>query len=115
MSFLARTESGAFRIQDGITLEEIERRLEKGDSPEDLLLSVDFPVGDYGSAVLDEEQAHRFVNGGHIKLSGFRLEKGNLGQYYRVYKKEINTFLGMAIFDERQKKLIPHKVFHREG
>lgn len=115
MSFLARTGSGAFRIQNGITLEEIEEHLEKGGSPEDLLLPVDYPIGDYGSVMLNEKNAHRFVNGGHINFSNFSLKKGNLGQYYKVYRNDTNTFLGMAVLEEKRKKLIPHKVFHREG
>lgn len=115
MSFLVRTGSGAFGIQNGITLEEIEAHLENGGKPEELLLPTDFPIKDYGRVILDEDKAHRFVNGGHIKLSDFRLEKGNLGQYYRVYRNDTNTFLGMATLGEWQKRLIPHKVFHREG
>lgn len=112
MSFLARTASGRFRIEDAVTFEEIHTHLEAGKPASALLLPVDFPIGEYGRIRLDEKQAKWFVNGGHLKLSEIRLENGSLRQYYRIYGGE--TFLGIATVDQAMKKVVPHKVFYRE-
>lgn len=112
MSFLARTASGSFTIENAITFEEIEEHINKGLPKEDLLVSIDYPIEGYKKAVLTPKQSKWFVNGGHIKLSEIKIDYDKDAQFYRVYNE--NEFIAMAYINTQTKKLVPHKVFFRE-
>ena len=112
MSFLARTASGAFTMENARTFEEIQKLLDRGLPKEELLLPVDFPLGNYRKAVLGEAVAKTFINGGHIRLTQADIDLSEEEKYYRVYRGD--EFIAMATVDERMKKLIPHKVFYRD-
>ncbi len=112
MSFLARTGSGAFHINEALTLEEIKKALEEGRDPASLLLPVDYPIGDYGRIDLNQAKAKRFVNGNWLKSDRLSIQEGNLKPYYRVYEGDL--FLGMGLLDQEKAQLRVHKVFFRQ-
>lgn len=119
MTFLARTGSGAFNIQEAVTFEELQARADSGLGFDDMILPVDFPLRDFPKASLQEKQAQIFVNGGHIKLYKVTFEdcdraakEDGSPQYYRVYKG--SDFIAMGYINEETKRLVPHKVFFRE-
>ncbi len=111
MSFLARTASGRFSIENTVTFEEIEAHLEKGLPKEELLLKTDYPINGYRKVELTPKQTKWFVNGGHIKLSEIKIDFSKDVQYYRVYNGD--EFIAMAYINAATKKLVPHKVFYR--
>ncbi len=85
MESLARLASGRFKIEDAIDLYELvdaysSRRFE-GEKYfvqpaekaalceiEKLILPIDYPLNHFGSVILDEETARRFIDGWHIAL-----------------------------------------------
>ena len=119
MTFLARTGSGAFSIQDAVTFEELQERADTGRGFDDIVLPVDFPLEAFPKASLQEKQAQIFVNGGHIKLykvtfegcSDPKTEDGRI-RYFRVCFGSV--FIGVGCINEETKRLVPHKVFFRE-
>ena len=111
MSFLARTGSGAFTMEDARTFEEIREHLDRGLPGEELLLPIDFPVQDFCKAVLKEPQGKLFINGGYVRLSQAQIEPGDDTKYCRVYSGD--RFIAMGTMDPSTNKLVPHKVFYR--
>ncbi|MBQ4340258.1 MAG: tRNA pseudouridine(55) synthase TruB [Firmicutes bacterium] len=112
MSFLARTASGRFSIENTVTFEEIEAHLEKGLPKEELFRPVDYPIDSYRKVVLDAKQTKWFVNGGHLKLSEIKIDFSRDADFYRVYNGD--EFIAMAYINTKTKKLVPHKVFFRD-
>lgn len=127
MSCLIRTASGAFTLDDTVTIEE----LTEG-NPENFLLETDFPLVHFGKAVVNEERGKWFVNGGHLRMSDvkiirepvFKDSESRLGireEYKKAYNiyldqnrtvcRESNGFLGVAFFNEEYKKLVADKIF----
>lgn len=94
MSGLQRLASGAFLIEDAVTLEEL-KSLKVGsdeideqtgkikkfaradfDKLEKYIMPTDFPLGKFGKAVIKEkERAKWFVNGGHIAMSEVNIQR----------------------------------------
>lgn len=112
MSFLARTASGSFGIENAVTFEEIEEHIQKGLPKEQLLVPTDYPIQGYRKAVLTPKQTKWFVNGGHLKLSDIKIDFDREERFYRVYNGDI--FVAMAYINASTKKLVPHKVFFRD-
>lgn len=112
MSFLARTASGRFTMENTVTFQELEAHLEAGLPKEDLLVSVDYPIDGYAKVLLNPKQAKKFVNGGHIKLSEIKNDFPKDKQYYRVYDGD--SFIAMAYINKETRRLVPHKVFFRD-
>lgn len=129
MSCLIRTESGAFTIDDSVTIEQL-----KEGNPADYLLEADFPLVHFGKAVVNEERGKWFVNGGHLRMSEANIitepefKDAEAGLNIREeYKKAYNiymakygsefegagTFLGVAFYNEEYKKLVADKIFYR--
>jgi len=136
MSFLARTGSGAFTINDAVTFEEIQNLVDEGRPVSEILKPVDFPIKDFPLAILKEKQGQIFANGGHIKLLKIDFPEGrgadesdavssgyfsgylalgenniNLRQYYRVFSGGV--FIGIGYVNKETDRLVPHKVFAR--
>jgi len=127
MSGLVRLACGAFQIEDSITFEEL------GELDEDqlngILLSADYPLVHFGTAILDEERARRFASGGHIKLSEVIIEREP--EYkdkeavlpirveyrcaYNMFERKVegDLFIGVAFYNTQYKKLVADKVFVR--
>lgn len=156
MESLCRLASGAFRIEDAIDLNELidshgSRRyegekyfVEPADDAalaeiEKLVLPTDYPLTHFGTAILSEEQARRFIDGWHISLrecepaarpefadSEPEIEirpeyRGAYKMYGRYAVKadassaedENLRFLGVAFYSPKYKKLVADKVFCR--
>lgn len=127
MTFLARTASGCFRIEDAVTFEELQAIADEGRPVEEILKPVDFPIESFPVAVLQPTQGRIFANGGHIKLWKVEFSKNEAGdesgflalgekdpeprQYYRVYSE--GSFLAIGYINSETGRLVPHKVFAR--
>ena len=137
MSFLLRTASGHLSIRDAVTFEEILREVEsvEGLSAEEILgvhgkeplkadlsrfiTPVDRMLSSFGSILLPEAGARRFINGNAVRLDRTeeaepcRLpEKARFAGMYRVYGPE-KQFLGTARIDRQRSLVIADKVFYR--
>jgi len=109
MSFLVRTRVGPFTIADGITPEEILKKLEEG-----TLLSAVKPVDilyeEFNDVTLDSRSMSRFLNGAVVVLNGNVAFKAN--ETVRVYSED-RQFLGVGriLPDSGNKALRAVKVF----
>ncbi len=85
MSFLVRTVSGDFRIEDGVSAESI-----KNMSMEDLteyILPIDEKISCMGSIVIDQVEGKKFQNGGKVSLKKIAyLDKDNSERLFKVYE-----------------------------
>lgn len=132
MSALVRTKSGVFSIENSVPLD-ILKSAASEDEVNSYILPADFPLVNFGTAVIKtNERAKWFVNGGHIRLSEteilkrpkFEQNEPPLGireeyqQAYNMYApdqtgEEKGTFLGVAFYNKKYKRLVADKVFHR--
>ncbi len=127
MSCLIRTASGAFSIDNTVTIEQ----LTEG-NPEQFLLEPDFPLVHFGKAVVNEDRGKWFANGGHLCMSEaviikepeFKDAETGLNireEYKKAYNVylgktgpsglEAGAFLGVAFYNEEYKKLVADKIF----
>ncbi|MEG0663391.1 MAG: tRNA pseudouridine(55) synthase TruB, partial [Anaerovoracaceae bacterium] len=105
MSALSRTASGVFFIEDAIDLEELRTMSKEEIIP--LILPTDYPLVNFTPVQLSREEAKNFIDGKHIVYSG-----EITGKKYKLYCEE--TFLGVAKYSEKYKKLVADKVFNTE-
>lgn len=84
MQQLTRTASGRFRLEESISLEQLEEMKEKA------LVPVDQMFLDYPAYVADAEQEKRFRNGCTVPIPGVEI-----GKIYRVYSPD-NEFLCLS-------------------
>lgn len=105
MSFLLRTASGQFKLEETTTLEELKEHLDER------LLPVEYPLQGYGKVKVSENQGTWFANGGRLDAARVRIleEPGPGHDYYGIYQD--TRFLGMAALIEGSFKA--HKVFVR--
>jgi len=139
MSFLARTSSGAFTLENTVTFEEL---AENGLAP--YLLMPDFPLVHFGKGVVSADRGKWFANGGQLSCSDVRVVKapefgrsGTLPQagsgadsgsgssdsedsplkireeYRRAYNiyTDSGKFLGVAFFDSKTRSFKADKIF----
>ncbi|MBR0596756.1 tRNA pseudouridine(55) synthase TruB [Sinanaerobacter chloroacetimidivorans] len=131
MSCLIRTASGIFTLENTVTLEEL------AEGPLDrYILDTDYPLVHFGRAAVSEERGKWFVNGGHLRMSEVKIEKEpefkdseqgldireEYKMAYNIYldqpqgsKDVTNGFLGVAFYNKQYKKLVPDKIFLRQG
>ncbi|MBQ6685993.1 MAG: tRNA pseudouridine(55) synthase TruB [Firmicutes bacterium] len=125
MSFLVRTATGAFTLENAATPEQLQENWTKYVMPADL------PLPHLGRLDLRKGRGAWFSNGGWLMNSDLvnREEPGvkitdeevmkhigvdeKLLNSYRVY--EDGLFLGTALWKEDQKRYIADKVFRHEG
>ena len=125
MSFLVRTATGAFTLENAATPEQLQEDWKKYVMPADL------PLPHLGRLDLRKGRGAWFSNGGWLMNSDLvnREEPGvkitdeavmkhigvdeKLLNSYRVY--EDGLFLGTALWKEDQKRYIADKVFRHEG
>lgn len=150
MESLCRLASGAFVLEEAIELDELidsygSRRYE-GDKYfvepasesglaqiEKLVLPVDYPLTHFGTVLLDEEQARKFIDGWHISPNDCRITqrpefesaeaeieiRAEYRMAYKLYGSLAATgssepvFLGVAFYSKKYKKLVADKVFCR--
>jgi tRNA pseudouridine55 synthase len=131
MSCLIRTASGAFTLNDTVTMEEL-----KENGAEPYLMSPDFPLVHFGQALVSDDRGKWFANGGHLRMSEIDVirepefkeqnndSESNLNireEYrsaYNIYLKdkalgerELGAFLGVAFYSPQYKKLVADKIF----
>ncbi|NLY71514.1 MAG: tRNA pseudouridine(55) synthase TruB [Clostridiales bacterium] len=117
MSFLVRKRSGAFRLENTSTLEELKKDWKS------LLLPLDFPLEQFGRLRIKPEREKWFSNGGYLRPkevevisepivkvnSKLKIKKEGLERAFNVYCQ--NRFLGVAIFDTNKGIYLADKVF----
>ncbi|MCQ2550592.1 MAG: tRNA pseudouridine(55) synthase TruB [Clostridia bacterium] len=116
---LERIGTGALKVENSITLEELEKTKWEN------LLPTDSILVNFGKVIVNENVGFRFVDGWHISMKDIlSLEEPKqvdenlldfidpkLLRAYRVYTGDI--FLGVAYFSEKYHKLVADKVFYR--
>ena len=101
MSFLLRTSSGGFKIEDAVTLQELEAE------PLRYLLPEETAVMHLTEAVLTERQAWRITQGVATSMAGmadglYRL-KGQSGEFYGIGKAAEGVMKGVKILHQADK------------
>lgn len=101
MSFLLRTSAGGFKIEDAVTLQELEAE------PLRYLLPEETAVMHLAEAVLTERQAWRITQGVATSMSGmadglYRL-KGQSGEFYGIGKAAGGVMKGVKILHQADK------------
>lgn len=125
LTALTRLSSGIFSEEEALGLEEL-KSMEK-ETVEGLLYSSDRPLVHFGKAVTDEETGLRFTTGWHLPLSRCEITekpefeekdfflpvREEFRRAYRVYAPVggRETFLGIAFYDDRYRKLVADKIF----
>ncbi|MGI6748714.1 MAG: tRNA pseudouridine(55) synthase TruB [Anaerovoracaceae bacterium] len=132
MSCLIRTASGAFTLDNTVTIEELTKN-----GPEQYLLKTDFPLIHFGQVYVNEKKARLFINGKYLNMSDVTIVKEpeylnskdefNIRQEYKsaynVYLNHDNKtppqdyteFLGVVFYNKEKNKLITDKVFYQAG
>ena len=101
MSFLLRTSAGGFKIEDAVTLQELEAE------PLRYLLPEETAVMHLTEAVLTERQAWRITQGVATSMAGmadglYRL-KGQIGEFYGIGKAAEGVMKGVKILHQADK------------
>lgn len=99
MSFLIRTSTGPFHIEDSYTLDEIKLTAENG-KLNDILLPVDYPLADYPEVNFGSEHEKELNNGCSVPYSALS------DSIYRVYCDNIFFGLGQYNKDDKSLKII---------
>lgn len=103
MSFLLRTETGSFNIDDAITLQELEY-YQRQDRVGDVLVSIDDALEDIDYAVVNKAQYRRIINGGFIGIEDIDYisessESKNKSEFIKIYCDR--QLIGTGFFEIR--------------
>lgn len=137
MSFLVRTRSGSFRLEDAVTIEELTSYVSQTEGiPEEeiisvrrneplssdmsrFVISVDQMLEGFGKIRLNSEEHRKYVNGGKIAARNAVVEMENslapdkkFSNLFRVYD-ESGRFSGTAAFNSESRIYTAGKVFFR--
>ncbi len=112
MESLKRTRVGNFKIEDAVTLREVERLVETGDC-EKYIITPDSIFMEYEGAVVKPEAEHALLNGN--KLSSGHLDRERQadlhdGDFIRVYNGK-REFKAVHVFVRDEDCFKPHKMF----
>lgn len=137
MSFLVRTRSGQFRIEDSLTLETLadaaaacegvsrEQLLEMRGEPEhrsrlrEFLTPVDQKLTDFGEIRLNAQEFRKFINGGKIAFRNAKVIRENVLSDNHKFSNHVlvcgpeGTFAGTAIMDREKRIYKADKVLNR--
>lgn len=102
MTSLIRMQSGVFKIEDALTLEEVSHMVEQGRLNE-ILLGLDTPFKSLESCNISKFALAKLLNGIKIDLSSFLIEKPEVNCSYRLYCE--NDFIGIGAYDAATKRL----------
>ncbi|MGL5348071.1 MAG: tRNA pseudouridine(55) synthase TruB [Peptostreptococcaceae bacterium] len=92
MSFLLRTSSGRFNLENGITLEEL-KEFSDNNTLDEHLYDIDYVLNNFNSIVLSENALKYYINGGIIDERRFIKKDFNENdEFVRVYSEK--EFLG---------------------
>lgn len=129
MSCLIRIETGAFSLDNAVTIEE----LQEAEDWRDFLIPADFPLLHFGKLQLKPDRVKWFLNGGYlidrdgdvlqmplatVDTAQLQIYMDNLSvpdsyrNLYCVYDDK-NIFLGTAVYQPREQRFVADKVFYR--
>jgi tRNA pseudouridine55 synthase len=100
LSFLIRTASGSFTIEDAYTLEQIAELWGKGDRS--FLLPIDYGLSEFPAMTVKEQAVVTIRNGIHLSPSGIcgGIGVSNLPPFVRLYGPD-GTLLALGRFQEQ--------------
>lgn len=98
LTALRRTGIGCLRVEQALTVEQLEDLLGQGQEPQTLLAPVDSLLSSLQSVGLDEEQTKRFMHGQRLPLSLMGKSSAR-SRIYGVLEHEQNAFLGTGILE----------------
>lgn len=112
LSFLLRVQSGPFRIEESLTKEEAEKKLQEGSIGE-CILPLDYAFGHFSAVVLREEALTPFVNGMAQSPAGLK-NYSISDKIVRVYSPT-ESFLGLGEWQKKCSEMVltPKKIFRR--
>lgn len=129
LTALERLESGVFTIENAVDLEAL-KTMEQTEI-EKLLLPTDTPLLHFGRVLTDTESGIRFTTGWHLPMKNCQILKRpefegkdfylpirpEFRRAYNVYAPVDGqeTFLGVAFYDDKYKKLVADKIFFARG
>lgn len=110
MEHLVRTKVDRFKVEDAITLNQIEEAVENG-VLDKYIVPVDEMLDDYSKCKVAED-AEKLVRNGNIITSGDTLYKMDHddGQVVRIYL-ESGEFIGLYEFEKKKQIYRPQKMF----
>ncbi|MDO5009950.1 MAG: tRNA pseudouridine(55) synthase TruB, partial [Intestinibacter bartlettii] len=114
MSFLLRTSSGKFNLENAITLEELEE-LKNTDSLDEYLYDVDYVLDNLPEVNLNPSAKRYYMNGGVIDSRRFVVKKSQNNDkendLVRVYCENIFVGVGKILKDNNTMTLKSDKLF----
>ena len=111
MSFLLRTSSGKFNLENSITLDELEKFVEEG-TVEEHAFDIDYTLDSYPKIVLRDNAVKYYSNGGIIE--SYRFNEKNYtdkDEYVRVYSHERFIGVGRLIRENGKVSVKSDKIF----
>lgn len=110
MEHLVRSRVERFKVEEGITLAQIEEYRDAG-TLDEYIVPVDEMLNRYSKCIVSEE-AEKLLNNGNIFTSGNTLLKMNHedGQIVRVYT-HYGKFIGLYMYHDKKKIYKPMKIF----
>ena len=111
MSFLLRTSSGRFNLENSITLEELEEFNESG-TLDKYLYDIDYVLNNFKSVTLKSSALKYYSNGGIIDSKRFSTDGINENdEFVRVYSDGNFLGVGKLIKDNKTISLKSDKIF----
>jgi tRNA pseudouridine55 synthase len=107
MSNLVRTSSGGFSLAEAVHLEDIERLHQSGEL-HSLLLAADRAINHFPDFIFDELKSRQLRCG--VSVNDFAINQLLNGDIVRAYDQR-GTFIGLLLWNEERKQLIPHKIW----
>ena len=111
MSFLLRTSSGKFNLENSITLDELEKFVEEG-TVEEHAFDIDYTLDSYPKIVLRDNAVKYYSNGGIIE--SYRFDEKNYtdkDECVRVYSHERFIGVGRLIREDGKISVKSDKIF----
>jgi tRNA pseudouridine55 synthase len=111
MKSLIRLRVGPFRIEEALTLPQLEEAFNSGQGQK-YLFPIDYVLGDFHAMVVNHTQQCSLIHGAPISIDtvlapGFVINQDNLS---RVYTEQ-GSFLGMVRYDAETQHWKPDKIF----
>jgi tRNA pseudouridine55 synthase len=110
MSFLLRTSSGKFNLENSITLEELEEH-KNNNTLESYLYDIDYVLSNFERVNLLESAKKYYINGGIIDKRRFNFEGKNTSEFVRVYVDDEFLGVGKIINNSNTMTLKSDKLF----
>ena len=95
MKELNRTKVGRFKIEDAITIEELESQKDNSDFVNSKIITLEKLFENYEKIELTEKELAKFLN-------GVKIDVKNSDGVYNVYSS--NKYIGLAIVKEKTAK-----------